>query len=430
MSILQQLLNVGLVDIGADDSRFEKMKAASESVSACLAKDPALLIAATLVAIDHDVDEADPMFGLVEELVLLQWKTMRNTHTNRPRELLRSVLLDAVVRLTQGNPEAAGVVWCTAAGLVRHGQTRLGKEAAVVERFLHEAWKTAETAAVERAGLAPPVKRTRRKKLPAKLSRVSVVAEVSDSELVEDVARAVGPQYPHGTALPDPNPHWTNSNQNWSYQFAPRMASVLARAVNLGVDRLTASLDSTLSVYLGEFEKRMADQVAQATSVSDATATSAAASRLRLDVLWWSEALYSPSLGAGYREVPLNVAATAAALDLASIVPPLAPTSVVYVLGEALHRIAGETGGGVGCLSDHLDGLGEFGSLGTALSSSNETGRRPLLDLVSAAVAGDALAQDTIVGRSGLDPNLRLSAADFAMWVFHDLQARRLVEVL
>jgi hypothetical protein len=92
--MLQELLNLGLVDIGSDDSRFEKMQAAGAALVEKLKAEPSLLVPATLIAIDTDVDEDEPLFSLVEELVVAEWKTMRNTHVNRPRELLRSIIVN------------------------------------------------------------------------------------------------------------------------------------------------------------------------------------------------------------------------------------------------------------------------------------------------------------------------------------------------
>src|SRR5207244_1298178 len=93
MSTLQELLNLGLVDIGADDSRFAKMEAAGTALVERLKSEPSLVIPAALIAVDHDADENDPTFVLVEDLVIDNWKTMRNTHQNRPRELLRSIII-------------------------------------------------------------------------------------------------------------------------------------------------------------------------------------------------------------------------------------------------------------------------------------------------------------------------------------------------
>ena len=97
------------------------------------------------------------MFLLVEELVVAEWKTLRNTHVNRPRELLRAIVIDALATMIKGSAEAAAAVWNTAVGPLRHQQVRLGKAGALVEKLLNEASRTAEAEAVSRATLAVPI---------------------------------------------------------------------------------------------------------------------------------------------------------------------------------------------------------------------------------------------------------------------------------
>jgi hypothetical protein len=64
MAMLQELLNLGLVDIGSDDSLFEKMKAAGAALVEKLTTGPSLLVPAPLIAIDSDGDENEPFFSL------------------------------------------------------------------------------------------------------------------------------------------------------------------------------------------------------------------------------------------------------------------------------------------------------------------------------------------------------------------------------
>lgn len=155
--MLQELLNLGLVDIGSEDSRFEKMNAAAAALVEKLRTEPSLLIPATLIAIDTDVDEGDPLFSLVEELVVAEWKTMRNTHVNRPRELLRAIIIHAISRVTEGSPRAAGVVWLSAISPFNHRQARFGKEASLVADLLSRMGEMVEREAVSRTGMAKPV---------------------------------------------------------------------------------------------------------------------------------------------------------------------------------------------------------------------------------------------------------------------------------
>lgn len=197
MSILQELLNLGLVDIGSDDARFDKMRSASSALSAKFKENPSLLIPATLISLDEGVDEDDPMFALVEELVVAEWKTLRNTHVNRPRELLRSIIIDALAAAVNGDHDSAGVVWNSAVSPLRHRQVRLGKAASLIEKLLNDAGVFAEQEAVVRAGLVAtaPRKRNRKKASPEKVP-LTISASISDNEVFADVARSAGPQHP------------------------------------------------------------------------------------------------------------------------------------------------------------------------------------------------------------------------------------------
>lgn len=429
MSVLQELLNLGLVDIGTDDSRFEKMQTAASAFATKLKEEPDLLIPSTLIAIDNEVDEDNPLFALVEDMVILEWPTLRNTHVNRPRELLRSIIIAALKAAIEGKPEAAGVVHNTATSPCKYGQARLGKATPVIEQLLKEACYIAETEAIQRAGLVSSAVKKRGKKSVADPISLDLKGAIAAADILTDVERASGPSNVKNETLTDPNPHWPNAANPWSHQFAPRMAATLVKAVNLGTKRLGESLSKSLADYLGSVEERLTSEVRQ---TEQSLAASHDASRMRLDVLWWSESLYSPSLGFGYREMELPTAAVAAVADLAAIVPALSPVSVNYVLGETILRLSR-------ILDDEdVKTLGFY--LGELAKAKNEfvkdfpqaipEMRLPLLGLVVDASGGVAPSEEIFHSRAGLDISLKLSSGEFAMWVFRDLQARRLVEVL
>lgn len=433
--MLQELLNAGLVEIGGDDSRFAKMQSAASALAARFTQEPSLLIPATLIALDNGVDEMDPMFSLVEELVIAEWKTLRNTHVNRPRELLRSIIIDALAATIKGKAEAAAAVWNTAAGPLRHGQVRLGKAGPLVDRLLKDARHAAEAEAVSRTGLAAPLSTKNGKKWETtENGKLAVASTIKDDELLRDVARAAGPHYPVNQPLDGaPNPHWSNSAPHWSHDFTPRMTAALVKAVNLGTARLAESLGTNLSAHIRTLGRQLTEQLHEVEQLQSEMIRSHDSSRMRLDVLWWSEALYSPTLQTGYHDLALPVAAVAAAADLATLVPALAPASVCYVLGETVFRVARvqEADGDQPILS-YLNTLASakttFGD-GFPSATTNDL-RLPLLDLVGAASTGRQVSAEVLRSRAGIEGNLELSAAEFAMWVFSDLQARRLVEVL
>jgi GTPase-associated system helical domain len=439
MSALQKLLDVGLVDIDSDDTRFAKMQSASSSFAIILKENPSLLIQATLIAIDEEVAEDDPTLEQVEELVRKEWPTMRNTHVNRPRVLLRSITIDALDTVIDNNPEIAGIFWNTAACYYKHEQTRFGKSAHVVEQMLKDANQTAEKEAIKRAELAAPLQKKRKKKssTPEPVT-LDLDGRVVYEDLLTDIEAASGPSNINGETLKSANPNWPNSGgATWSYDFASRMTKALVKSVNLGTERLANSLSESLSSYLNAFERRLIDRMNQTEQCNSEFSELHASSRMRLDVLWWSEALYSPLLCHSYREMNLSVAAVAAAVDLTKIVPALCPASVYYILAETvlrLSRILGinETKPLMSYLNDLAEATPDLGEALPCLSTNSDANKQrlPLLHFVGEASAGVELSSDALCKHAGIESTLNLSAGDFAMWVFRDLQARRLVEEL
>ncbi len=428
--MLQELLNLGLVDIGSEDSRFEKMEAAGAALAEKLRAEPSLLVPATLIAIDTDVDEDDPFFSLVEELVVAEWKTMRNTHVNRPRELLRSIIIHVISKVTEGSPEAAGVFWHSAISPFNHGQARLGKEASLVEDLLRRMGEIAEREAVTRAGMA--------KQAPKKGECSESATEVSfelqpyhaleNEELITDMARASGPQYPAGTVLPDPNPHWPNTGQPWSSEFTPRMTATFVKAINLGLTRLSESVTASMAEYLEIINHLLTEHF---DAIRDEVAGAQLAGKMRLDVLWWYESRFSPSLQCGYRELPQTACALAMVYDLAQLVPALAPASVTYLLGEAMAAARpSEERTKPYAIEDLLTLLVDEGTEVKKLypSRPDSQGRVPMFELVAEAAVGNRITSAEFRKRTGIDPSLKITMQEFTMWAFRDLQAQRLVE--
>ena len=416
MSTLQDLLNLGLVDIGSDDSRFVKLQATATALIDHLHTNPPLLIPATLLAIDRDADEDDPIFALVEEQLIAEWKTMRNTHVNRPRELLRSIIIHALSALGADNSTIAAIISHTAASPINHGQANVGNEADLLTALLQSFQKNIETASTHTVPASQPLTPNRQQSKPLQLSKV-----LKDEDLLADVGRSVGPHDQNGESFNTPNPNWSNSAPQWSYDFTPRMTAALLKAVHLGIKRALAPLDKHLQSERETLQYHL-------TLHSQALQTALSP---RLEVLWWFEAKYSPSLRISYRDLPAPVASFAMAHDLSLLVPAMSPASVIYVLREAVAAV---------CQSPSdaepwpLERLLEV--LHTASShlrtivpdATTSDGRIPLLQLVTTFISGNPLPREQVRPMTGVDPGLSISLPDFSMWMFRDIQARRLVE--
>ena len=150
-----------------------------------------------------------------------------------------------------------------------------------------------------------------------------------------------------------------------------------------------------------------------------------------LDVLWWYEAKYSPTLMLGYQDLSASNAVLAMANDLTQIAPPLAPASVTYVLGEAVAALfQRDTKPGQQSIQKYLDDLCETGSALRDIvpNVSNHGMCQPLFELTAEAIRGIQISSKDVQTRAGIDPTLELTFPEFAMWTFRDLQARRLIE--
>lgn len=430
--MLQELLNLGLVDIGSDDSRFTKMESAATQLARRFVESPSLLIAATLIALDENIEENEPFFDLVEDLVIAEWNTLRNTHVNRPRQLLRSIAISALTSAVHEDAERSAIVWNTAASRLLHDQTSLGKTSVLLTQQLEVAYSTAEREALRRAGMVVVTPKKERRKAPASSAPAapSLSGSIENEDVLQDIARAAGPKLPEYPEIDDPNPHWPNQQPpHWPQGFTPRMAEALVKAVNLGTARLAESITIELATHITAMEGHLEKALRQVESLQAKLAKSEAARRMRLDVLWWSQARYSPSQKAAYSTLSCASVALVAAIDLTAMVPPLAPASVTHVLGETVAACTGDKRQSV---LKHLEELKESSSLielDNILSRGDaKEVRVPLLAVAAEAANGSIVSEHDLRVRAGVEPELMLEPADFAMWLFREIQARRIAE--
>lgn len=414
MSTLQELLNLGLVDIGSDDSRLAKLQDTATSLAKHLRDNPEFVIPATLISIDREVDEDEPLLKVVDTMLVNEWKTIRNTHTDTPRELLRSIVIDALALLGTKEPELASIIWQTAVSPINHKQANIGKEQELVAEMLWGFQSKFEDEAISRAGRAEPPKKARA------TSKGFQYTQIQGKDIVGDIGGSAGPHDRDGTGYKDPNPHWPSSGHEWSYEFTPRMTQAVARAVNIGMKRVSTAANKELLVHRENLEQRLSIQF-----------ETRRARQTELDVLWWSKAKYSPSLRKGYREIESAVAAVLMARDISALVPAMAPASVAHVLGESVAAIShNDPRYEQRTVESLLDSLRSNGANLRGMIAYSETvnGRVPLLEVVSAVVHGHGITREYVIQRTGVTPELELSLPDFSMWVFRDMQARRLVE--
>jgi hypothetical protein len=155
------------------------------------------------------------------------------------------------------------------------------------------------------------------------------------------------------------------------------------------------------------------------------------AEQIRLNSLWWSEALYSTTLHCGYRELDPAIATVVMAVDLLNEVVQPTTASVGYLLAEAVNRLPDADFNKKLTLHVLLETLGKVrGRLDSGwlktLDTPPETGRLSLRDGVALVLTGKAQDVVSILKRMGANGEYEMSLPQFAHAFFRQEQAVQL----
>lgn len=425
---LQGFLNNGLIDVGGDDTKLEKLSQAAKDLAGALKKNPSKALAYSLIAFDPDAPEDDPV--VQEALAALQnrWATYRNTFAATPIAVIRAILLDALVNAAEED-DRVGVCFVASARnalpllpvdneraiwipIVEHVERRVDARA-------EDEWATPETISVQ------PMKY----EVPSLSAPEVTIGEAPKSDLQTGMLAAAGQSYQHprqGNVATNGNPHWPNQAQHWVYEFGTRSATAIAAAIDAAMADIEVSQPD-----LAEPFSKLATAVSGYVddTLKSVTAATAGLQR-RTNLLWWREALYSPSAGKSYRDLPLSVAAGLMALDLFDTVPLFSPASVSAFLSEAVLRLQGTADHVKQPVYDlvaeaqlHSD-LGLLRAAAAKLVAAPD-GRGPLLALIGHPTHAGARKSEDFQRLTGVPASSELDAVAWAGWLFRELQASK-----
>lgn len=412
---LSSLLAAGLIEkLEGDDHRFEKLENAATALAGELRSRPLDLISSVLAGVDPDVPADDPAITRAQNALVAEWKSMRSVHADPPVGLLRAVLLDACRQAGEGSN--AAVLWLTLADTLRW--KRLGREEAAIRPVVDLFARRTEEKAMHAFDSHPSAETPPTAAAAFSAARPKA-SGVDRAGLLSRVRATAGPQDRNGTALPSPNPHWTNAHQSWSYEFGDRMGALLADELDSVAKRVRAEF----AVPHGELIKRVNDAIAAQGKEMHGLMK---CHEVRLAALWWSKALYSPSMGRSYREMPTSMAAIVMAVDLLNEVTKPAPASVGYLLAESIRELPDAALQRT--LAAQLAALREARGLLPAEWTANltrppEAGRLTLRDLVVLALGNQEEDIGSALGRAGFMPDLVLDLPTLGHAVYRQEQA-------
>jgi hypothetical protein len=421
---LLRFLEVGVIDLKGDDTKLEKLRSTAKDLSATLRKSPSKTTSFTMVAADPNIPATDPVVDEAMTSLRKQWETVANAFAGRPVGILRAILLDAIVQAARSDDAIAVAFVNTARNALVHAETsdeaEIWREAVSeietkVDARAEVEWATPEMITVDPLQYTPP----------APVPTDYEAPTVDRSGLQAKIYSAAGPWGPT-----TPNQHSpANNPQAWSQEFANKMSVAVAETLD-GMAEVLAPAPIDLSGPLSTLAKAVTAHVDKAlSSFSGATA----GLQRRTNLLWWKEALYSPSAHASYLDLPPFEASALMALDLHEQVPTYSPASVSAFLREAIRCLPAEK-------DDQGSGERDFASLVrdarttafmqpfralAAQYAPAPIGRGPLLSLIGHPQDSSAVDATTLRALCGVDASTKMTPSDWGTYLFRELQTAR-----
>lgn len=386
----------------------------------------------TAVAVDPDVPLSEPILGEAEAAIKAHWKAYRNKFPDKPRQIIRAVLLEALsLTVRTQDPIASAIVWLTGSSLLPW--IPLGSEEKVLQNFLMPLGEAAEKQSVKE--WTTNQSREQSVEFPEFNSQVEVSKQfetsVDEAVLAKHLMAAAGPSDAQGQATgPNPNPHWPQNNPgHWVTGFGSRAAKGIKETVDKANAGVVANVNESLKEVPGILSDFAEAMRATLINVLEQTSRQDTISERKTNLLWWKETLYSPSLRISYRRLEPSTAVLCMAYDLVEQAPGLSPQSVEFLLREVMRASFGSDASEALSLADFCSLLKKDQKvipIREALGNENNTpGRTSLLSFVSSFIRGLVNVED-LKDRVGISMDMTVPHDEIAVWLYRDLRARRL----
>ena len=428
--VLIRFLRKGLIDVGGDDDKLGHLRQTAGDLAAALAETPAKATAFALVAFDPDVPKTDPTIVEVENALRTRWETYVNTFADTPIAVFRAMLFDALIRACEDSEPVAAAFVASARNVLPY--TKGGGEREIwadvvseIERRVEERsereWATPASISVPDIRFEPPE--------AAKI--VVSSGKVNRSAFSKKLQAAAGPHI-HTPIQQEPtngNPHWASETSGyWVYEFGTRTAAAISEAIQQAI-RASSVEGINLPGFVEDMTMVMSEHLnTTLRTVSEATA----GLQRRTHLLWWKEALFSPSVRKSYREMLPLEAAVLMAFDMHQCVPTFSPSGVAAFLRETtmgLPTIDQEQNFG---MRELVEGTRDASVLAEFRSAAGElvrvpAGRCSILGLVGHPDVAARMDDREFRDRVGVDPATELTLPEWSVWTFRELQAARAI---
>lgn len=429
--VLLRFLNRGLINVGGDDDKLGHLRQTAVDLCAIVKETPAKASPFALVAFDPHVPPADPTIAEVAKALRNRWETYVNTFADTPVTVFRAMLLDALTRACGQNDTVAAAFVASARNVLPF--IEVGGEREIWADIVIEIERRVEARA-EREWATPAsisIPDIAFDSLPAVEIHISS-KEVNATDFSREFSAAAGPQFhdpTQGNVNTDGNRYWPSQRpQNWLYEFGTRTAQAVGDTVNRAIGNLSVE-GFDLQGFTRSMSRVMSDHIAATLqAVCDATA----GLQRRTNLLWWKEALFSPSARMSYREMSTLDAVVLMAYDMHRQLPTFSPASAAAFLRETvstlpminqeqkipIRRLVEETRN-AGVLAEMRIAIGKLATI--------PEGRGSVLGLIGHPDAVPEMDGRRFRDVVGVKTDTELTLPDWSVWMFRELQAARAI---
>ena len=428
--VLLRFLSKGLINVGGDDDKLERLRQTAVDLTGILEKTPAKTSPYALVAFDPDVPTTDPTILEVEEALHKRWATYVNTFAGTPVTVFRAMLLDALIRACWKNDTVAAAFVASARNVLPFME--VGGEREIWADIVAEVESKVEDRS-EREWATPAsifVPDLKFESLSTTEIRISS-KKLNTTNLGVRLMAAAGPQSnspDRGTVQTEGNRYWPhNQPQNWVYEFGTRTAAAVGEAINRALGDLSVE-----GFDLPGMTEHMTKVISEhLTTTLHTVSTATAGLQRRTNLLWWKEALFSPSARMSYRDMMPFEAAALMAFDMHGQISTFSPASVAAFLREtvtALPTIDQDRKAPIRELVEKTRDADVLSQLRTEAGKlvSASAGRGSILAVIGHTDAAPRI-DDRFRDRVGVKPDTALTMADWSVWIFREFQAARAV---
>ena len=351
--ILDTFFGLKLINrLDGDDQRYLKIEKAAENLAKIYQENPSKLIPAIISGLNSQVNVLEPSIIQAKECLREEWKSFETVYSDESVNLYRGIILEACSQVAEEGNNAA-IMWLTASDVLP--LLDFGKEKEVLQQFMFSLAHLAESKSI-REIQDVAFQKTKTINL-GEISEAEAlgISRTNQAQLLDGIGRAVWSTYVdiNGQTVNNnetKNRYGVNNGPHWAGDVAKIMSSVLAsefdrvaRAASSNENKCLEYVSTSQATLQRAIEKALNEQRLSLQKQHKEFIGYQKEEQTRLNVLWWSEALYSPTINNSYRSCEKELAAVLMAYDLLDTVKIPTPASVGYMLSETLSKLPGIT---------------------------------------------------------------------------------------